>query len=230
MSIKSGFSSFLFLLITMPVSAWTVLPEFSNSEYDILVLQRPAGVILYGIRCKNGGTMCEYNPRTLCKEGVAKSSDPDGNIISAPGYSRDNNNRPIAMFICATPEQLKESEKLTSTKAAEKPKAQPPKNTAQNRKDFVAMFKGKTVSGQHVRKGFSFKDYFRDDGTLIEVRDDGKRKKGKWTLDGSGELCIIWKKKTACGLLTLMPDNSYFFKRKGRTARRYDKFEEGNTL
>ena len=230
MSLKRTFLSILFVLIAMPANAWKVLPEFSNTQYDILVLERPTGVIIYGIRCKNGGTLCEYNFKNLCKEGVARSSDPDGNIISWPGYSRDKDNRPIEMFICATSEQLKKATKPSRAETPNISKAKPPIEPAQNGNNIIAMFKGKTVSGKHVQKGFIFKVYFSSDGTLIEVRDSGKRKKGKWTLSESGNLCIIWKNKTACGQLKQNNDSSYSFIRNGKTARRYESFQEGNTL
>jgi len=95
---------------------------------------------------------------------------------------------------------------------------------------YRTAFSGKTVSGRHSKKGFKFKDYFGEDGTLIEVRDNGKRKKGNWTIDDDNTLCIIWKSKKACGQLEQVKDGSFSFSRNDDEKRRYKSFEDGNTL
>lgn len=95
---------------------------------------------------------------------------------------------------------------------------------------FRSMFSGKTVSGRHMKKGFTFKNYFADNGQLIETRDNGKHKKGNWTIDEQGRFCIDWKNRQACGQLKLNSDNSVSFVRNGQERRRYDRFETGNTL
>ena len=96
--------------------------------------------------------------------------------------------------------------------------------------NFKAIFAGKTVSGEHVKKGFQFSDYFGENGTLIEVRNNGKRKEGRWTLSESGFLCIIWENKKACGQIESGSNGSYDFVRKDVVVRRYTQFQNGNTL
>jgi len=97
-------------------------------------------------------------------------------------------------------------------------------------KTFREMFSGMTVSGSHTSKGFMFKDYFADNGQLLETRDNGKHKKGNWTIDDHGKLCIEWDNKEACGQLKLNNDGSVSFIRGGEEKRRYSRFESGNKL
>ena len=97
-------------------------------------------------------------------------------------------------------------------------------------KNYKAIFSGKTANGEHIKKGFQFKDYFREDGVLIEVRNNGKRKEGHWTLTESGKLCIIWESKKRCGQIELRDDGSYEFTRNNIAVRRYRQFDAGNTL
>lgn len=97
-------------------------------------------------------------------------------------------------------------------------------------KHYRSAFSGKTVSGRHSRKGFKFKDYFGEDGTLIEIRENGKRKKGDWTIDTDNTLCIIWENKKSCAQLEQIKDGSFSFSRNDKEIRRYKHFEDGNTL
>ena len=116
------------------------------------------------------------------------------------------------------------------TKKTTKPSPHPKNNGGGEPLNYRASFAGKTVSGQHIKKGFQFKDYFEEGGVLIEVRTNGKRKKGKWTLSDSGHLCIIWKNNEGCGQLIYKNDGSYSFTRNNTEIRRYSQFEKGNAL
>jgi len=95
---------------------------------------------------------------------------------------------------------------------------------------YRPLLEGKTVSGEHVTKGFKFKDYFAPDGSLTEVRDNGKTKQGNWTVSDSGYLCIIWKNRQGCGHLTINDDGSLLFARDGKHVRRFTHFSAGKNL
>lgn len=97
-------------------------------------------------------------------------------------------------------------------------------------KDLWIIFADHTFSGKHLKRGFQFKSYFSDDGRLIEVRGDGKRKEGKWTIDKQGVLCITWTNKKRCGSLQLNEDGSYIYSRKGQVRRSFRLLKKGNAL
>ena len=118
----------------------------------------------------------------------------------------------------------------TSTASTEKTPAGSENAKAIDINQYRPLLEGKTVSGEHLNKGFKFKDYFDPDGSLIEVRDNGKTKKGKWTISNSGYLCIIWKNKKGCGHLTLNNDGTILFARDGRHIRQFTHFSSGKNL
>jgi len=90
----------LFSVLAFPAFSGNEPPVNTGDEYDIVSLKTPFGDTVYGLRCKNGTTNCNYKWDSLCKVGVAKNSDPLGGISDVPGYSRDGDNRPIRMFVC----------------------------------------------------------------------------------------------------------------------------------
>lgn len=96
--------------------------------------------------------------------------------------------------------------------------------------DFHKLLSGKTVTGTHVRRGFGFKLYFDPNGILIQKKANGKKKVGRWSIDNNGRQCFIWNNKTGCGKLVRNADGSYNFFRKGKIARQYHSFEEGNQI
>lgn len=55
---------------------------------------------VFEVVCDNGTTMCNYSWDSLCHEGAAHNSDPDGNETEAPGYIRDPQGIPSRIFIC----------------------------------------------------------------------------------------------------------------------------------
>ena len=73
-------------------------------------------------------------------------------------------------------------------------------------------------------------NYFSPEGVLIQVRDSGKRKDGRWFLDDYDHLCIIWngKIKPLCFIVTENDDGTYNMLRKGKHKSTMLKISEGN--
>ena len=61
-------------------------------------------------------------------------------------------------------------------------------------------------------------NYFSPEGNLDQLRDNGKRKTGRWFLDDADRLCILWdgKYKPLCFTVTESPDGTYKMFRKGK--------------
>ena len=87
---------------------------------------------------------------------------------------------------------------------------------------------GKTVKGKDFIKEFGFKDYFSKNGKLVEVRENGGRHRGKWTISNSGYLCLVWKDSNDCGQLKVNSDGSISFMRYDKVIRKYERFKYGN--
>ncbi|WP_455375603.1 hypothetical protein [Kaarinaea lacus] len=159
----------------------------------------------------------EYNKKKgSMKKGEEQSSAPKSNKPVLISDAKDGQNKETV------------TKKAAIAVEADKPKVVNKSNPST--KTFKQMFSGMTVSGSHTSKGFMFKDYFADNGQLLETRDNGKHKKGNWTIDEQGKLCIVWKNKEACGQLKLNSDGSVSFIRGGGEKRRFERFESGNTL
>jgi hypothetical protein len=52
------------------------------------------------LKCNSGTINCEYNWATLCKVGVAKNADPEGNLTETPGYFPDKDGVRMRIFVC----------------------------------------------------------------------------------------------------------------------------------
>lgn len=87
---------------------------------------------------------------------------------------------------------------------------------------------GKTAKGKDIKNDFGFKDYFSKNGMLVEVRDDGSRHRGKWTISGSGYLCLEWQDSTNCGQLKVNKDGTINLVRYTTVIRQFFHFQFGN--
>jgi dienelactone hydrolase len=54
-----------------------------------------------------------------------------------------------------------------------------------------AAFSGKTAVGENVARGVALKDYFREDGTFLSTRRNGRKFTGKWWLAENGDVICI---------------------------------------
>ena len=74
-------------------------------------------------------------------------------------------------------------------------------------------------------------NYFSPEGVLVQVRDSGERKDGRWFLDDSDRLCILWngKLKPLCFVVTENDDVSYNMVRKGKHKSTIPELKDGNT-
>lgn len=61
-------------------------------------------------------------------------------------------------------------------------------------------------------------NYFSPEGNLTQLRDNGKRKTGRWFLDDADRLCILWdgKYNPLCFAVTENADGTYKMVRKGK--------------
>ena len=61
-------------------------------------------------------------------------------------------------------------------------------------------------------------NYFSPEGNLTQLRDNGDRKTGRWFLDDTDRLCILWdgKYKPLCFVVSEGPDGTYKMVRKGK--------------
>ena len=74
-------------------------------------------------------------------------------------------------------------------------------------------------------------NYFSPEGVLVQVRDSGERKDGRWFLDDSDRLCILWngKIKPYCFVVTENDDGTYNMVKRGKHISTMLKLYEGNT-
>jgi len=75
-------------------------------------------------------------------------------------------------------------------------------------------------------------NYFSAEGEMVQVlHKNGKRKDGRWFLDDSDRLCILWngKLKPLCFVVTENDDGSYNMVKRGKHVSTMLKLVEGNT-
>jgi len=74
-------------------------------------------------------------------------------------------------------------------------------------------------------------NYFSPEGVLVQVRDSGKRKDGRWFLDDSDRLCILWngKIKPLCFVVNNNGDGSYSMVKNGKLKSTILELKDGNT-
>ena len=74
-------------------------------------------------------------------------------------------------------------------------------------------------------------NYFSREGVLVQVRDSGKRKDGRWFLDDSDRLCILWngKLKPLCFVVTKNDDGTYNMVKSGKHKSTILELKDGNT-
>jgi hypothetical protein len=94
-------------------------------------------------------------------------------------------------------------------------------------KDLV---KDKTVDCRKEKDKSTCVNYFSPKGVLIQVRDNGDRKDGRWFLDDSDRLCILWngKIKPLCFTVTENDDGGYDMIKKGKHKSTMLKVTDGN--
>lgn len=87
-------------VLSIPVFSQDEPPVNIGEEYDVVQLKTRFGDTIFGLRCKNGTTDCNYKWDVLCEIGSANNTSPLGGTSDVPGYSRDGDNRPIRLFVC----------------------------------------------------------------------------------------------------------------------------------
>jgi len=58
--------------------------------------------------------------------------------------------------------------------------------------DVKSALSGKTCSGEHLRKDFTFNVYFASDGIVRNVKRNGDTRKGQWFVLDNGKRCLEW--------------------------------------
>jgi len=90
----------------------------------------------------------------------------------------------------------------------------------------------KTVDCRKEKDQSTCVNYFSDEGNVVQVlHKDGKRKDGRWFLDDSDRLCILWngKLKPLCFVVTENEDGTYNMVKRGKHVSTILKLYEGNT-
>ena len=74
-------------------------------------------------------------------------------------------------------------------------------------------------------------NYFSPEGVIIQVRDNGARKDGRWFLDDSDRLCILWngKYRPLCFIVTENKDGTYNMVKSGKHKSTILQLKDGNT-
>ena len=86
---------------------------------------------------------------------------------------------------------------------------------------------GKSAKGKDFIGQYGFTDYFSKNGSVVEIRDNGDRHRGKWRISNSGYLCFEWKNSTDCGQLKVNRNDTISFIKYNKATRRFNGFEYG---
>ena len=96
--------------------------------------------------------------------------------------------------------------------------------------ELKELVKDKTVDCRKEKDKSTCVNYFSPEGVLIQVRDNGDRKDGRWFLDDSDRLCILWngKIKPLCFIVTENDEDGYNMIKKGKHKSTMLKISDGN--
>lgn len=99
---------------------------------------------------------------------------------------------------------------------------------------IVDLLAGNTAVGSHSQRNYSFRMYLDPNGSLVEIRDGKKNKRGRWKVDGENQLCITWSGKSDAGEKCLgfeeNQDGTYSLSRGGKERRRIHRIINGKRL
>ena len=100
------------------------------------------------------------------------------------------------------------------------------------RDELRALVLDKTADCRKEKDQSTCVNYFSAEGEIAQVlHKDGKRKDGRWFLDDSDRLCILWngQLKPYCFIVTENQDGSYKMVKKGKHISTILKLYDGNT-
>ena len=95
-----------------------------------------------------------------------------------------------------------------------------------------ALVRGNTAGCRKEKDQRMCSNYFSEGGDVTRImHDDGARKAGKWFIDDSDRLCILWtgKIRPLCFAVTAQDDGTYFLTKHGRHITTITGVELGNT-
>lgn len=100
--------------------------------------------------------------------------------------------------------------------------------------ELRAFYSGKTVTGEHFRRGLSH-TYYDPDGSVRSVSEDGTERLGKWWIDEEEDKrCVRWnhKARNFCHYVERDDDGSYVLIHGGKGKRLVEirGSEDGNRL
>lgn len=102
--------------------------------------------------------------------------------------------------------------------------------TSMSPQEIRTAFSNKTVEGYHVKKKFSFKRYYAEDGTLTGISDKKRVRKDQWKIAGEG-LCEFFDEDPEdCKRLERDGKLIVKFNSKGKPVIIYILFHQGNQL
>ena len=100
------------------------------------------------------------------------------------------------------------------------------------REQLLELVYDKTVDCRKEKDQSTCVNYFSDEGVMVQVlRKNDKRKDGRWFLDDSDRLCILWdgKFKPLCFIVFKNEDGTFNMIKGGEHMSTMLKFYDGNT-
>ena len=87
-----------------------------------------------------------------------------------------------------------------------------------DRDELYDLIYDKTADCRKEKDQSTCVNYFSPEGEFAQLRENGKRKDGRWFLDDSDRLCILWngKYKPLCFVVTENGDGTYNMTKKGK--------------
>ncbi len=101
-----------------------------------------------------------------------------------------------------------------------------------SREQLLELVYDKTVDCRKEKDQSTCVNYFSDEGVMVQVlHKNNKRKDGRWFLDDSDRLCILWdgKFKPLCFVVFENEDGTYNMIKSGKHMSTMLKFYDGNS-
>jgi hypothetical protein len=90
-----------------------------------------------------------------------------------------------------------------------------------------ALISGRTAHAEHLKRGFTFKAYFKENGEYIRYK-DGSTNEGNWRIEDDGSHCVDWGYNERCATMEDNGDGTYTrVLKNGKRIIRWNKLVDG---